>query len=106
MLIGSALCLFYLLTLSLSEHLGFENAYGLATAAVVGLVSVYCFQILGRRAWPLSTVLLALFGFLYMLLSLEDYSLLIGSVGLFAILAVVMFVTRGVDWDRLGRGNA
>lgn len=104
MLIGSALCLFYLLTLSLSEHLGFEIAYFLATAAVVGLVSLYCFQILGRRAWPLAAVLLVLFGFLFMLLSLEDYSLLIGSVGLFAILAAVMFLTRRVEWDRLGAG--
>ncbi len=75
-------------------------------AAVVGLVSLYCFRILGRRAWSLSAVLLVLFGFLFMLLSLEDYSLLIGSVGLFAILAAVMFLTRGVDWDRLGCGGA
>jgi inner membrane protein len=104
LLIGSALCLFYLLTLSLSEHLGFEIAYVLAAAAVVGLISIYCIQILGRRAWPLAAVLLVLFGFLFMLLSLEDYSLLIGSMGLFAILAVVMFLTRQVDWGRLGNG--
>jgi inner membrane protein len=46
-------------------------------------------------------VLFAFYGFLFMLLSLEDYSLLIGSVGLFAILAAVMFLTRRIDWWRI-----
>jgi inner membrane protein len=101
LLIGAGLCLFYLLTLSLSEHLGFEIAYGLAALAVVGLVSIYCIQILGSRAWSLSAVLFALYGFLFMLLSLEDYSLLIGSMGLFAILAAVMFLTRNIDWSHI-----
>ncbi len=98
------MCLFYLLTLSLSEHLGFEIAYGIAGLAVVGLVSVYCIQILGSRAWSLAAVLFVLYGFLFMLLSLEDYSLLIGSVGLFTILATVMFLTREIDWHHIAKG--
>ena len=99
-LIGAALCLFYLLELSLSEHLGFGPAYLLAAAAVVALVSLY-----GSGALPTATqartvtaTIAGLYGYLYVLIQLQDYALLAGSLGLLAVLAVVMFATRRVTW--------
>jgi inner membrane protein len=105
LLVGSALCLFYLLTLSLSEHMGFGFSYLLAAAGVAGSVSAYCVKIVGRKAQVLAVSLVVLYGFLYLLLSLENYSLLIGSVGLFLILTVVMFLTRNIDWYRFAVGT-
>jgi len=109
LLVGAALCLFYLLELSLSEHLGFSGAYALASCAVVGMVAGYSCAILHRaiRAVVVGGVIAALYAYLYVLLQNEDYSLVVGSVGLFLTLALVMVVTRRVDWYSIGsRGSA
>ena len=100
-LIGSALCLFYLLELSLGEHLGFAAAYVIAAAAVIMLVAAYAWAAMGsaQSGMVVGGVVMGLYGFLYVLLMLEEYSLLVGSVGLFLILAAIMYVTRHVDWD-------
>ena len=101
-LIGMAQALFYLLLLSFSEHVGFEAAYGIAAIATVALSSAYAIWSFGtaRRAAVLLAVLLMIYGLLYVLLKLEDYALLVGSVALFAALAVVMYATRKIDWYR------
>jgi inner membrane protein len=98
--VGFALCLFYLLVLSLSEHLAFAAGYTIAAAACVLLIAGYARAVLGerRRAALLAAVLIILYGFLYVLLQLEEYALLIGSVALFVLLALVMYATRRVDW--------
>jgi inner membrane protein len=100
LLVGSALCLFYVLLLSISEHAPFALAYILASLATIGLIAGYAAAILrGRlRALGVGTALAALYGYLYVLLQAEDYALLLGSVGLFLILALVMYVTRRLDW--------
>ncbi|MDA1313392.1 MAG: cell envelope integrity protein CreD [Acidobacteria bacterium] len=100
--IGMALCTFYLLELSLAEHLGFATAYAIAASAVIGLVTFYARATMGsaRRGGIVGAVIVSLYGFLYVLLLMEEYSLLVGSVGLFLILAAIMFVTRHVDWDK------
>lgn len=100
LLVGSALCLFYLLLLSISEHAPFALAYAVASAATVGLIGGYSAAILRGRLRALGTAaaLAALYGYLYVLLQAEDYALLLGSLGLFAILALVMFITRRIDW--------
>ncbi|HEY3216593.1 MAG TPA: cell envelope integrity protein CreD [Candidatus Eisenbacteria bacterium] len=100
LLLGAALCLFYLLELSLAEHLGFSPAYALASLAIVGMVAAYSISVLRTvwRAGTLAAVVVALYGYLYVLLTNEDYALLVGSIGLFLILAVIMFLTRRVDW--------
>lgn len=109
LLVGSALVLFYLLLLSISEHAPFGLAYATASAATVGLIGGYAAAILRGRLRALGTAaaLAALYGYLYVLLQAEDYALLLGSVGLFAILALVMFVTRRIDWyaPRTGGGK-
>lgn len=100
---GFALCVFYLLLLSLSEHVGFDRAYAAAATATVALLSWYwTWVLLGRaRGAVMFAALTALYGFLYLLLRLEDYALLAGSLGLFAMLALVMVLTRRVDWFNL-----
>jgi inner membrane protein len=105
LMLGCALCLFYLLELALSEHLGFPVAYALASVAVIGMVGGYSLAILRRasRAVIVAAGVALLYGYLYLLLMNEDYALLIGSVGLFVILGAIMFVTRRVDWFTVGR---
>ena len=96
LLVGAALCLFYLLELSLAEHLGFATAYAIAAGAVTLQVSLYARAVL--RGWGPALLLMGavagLYGLLYVLLGAEDYALLVGSGVLFAALSVLMFVTR------------
>jgi inner membrane protein len=103
-MLGGALCLFYLLKLSLSEHLGFPSAYAIASIAVIGMVAAYSLVVLHqiRRALVVGTGVALLYAYLYILLMNEDYALLIGSVGLFAILGAIMYATRHVDWHAVG----
>jgi len=105
LLVGFALCLFYLLLLSLSEHLGFGWSYLLASAGTVGLIAAYSGNVLGSfgRAAAIGAGLSGLYSYLYVLLQLEDYALLLGSLGLFALLAAAMALTRRVDWYAVGR---
>jgi len=102
-LVGLTLCLFFLLLLSLSEHLAFATAYAVAASACVLLLGSYARHMLGsvRDGWLFGAGMAALYGMLYLLLLREQTALVLGSVGLFAALAVVMLLTRRVDWYRL-----
>ncbi|QNM83848.1 cell envelope integrity protein CreD [Sphingomonas sabuli] len=108
LLMGAALVLFFVLLLAFAEILGFTPAYLLASAAVVGLNTAYSAAILGswRRAWVIGGLLAGLYAVLYVLLSLEAFSLLIGSLLLFAALAGVMYATRRLDWSAVRRTEA
>jgi inner membrane protein len=103
-LVALALALFFLLLLSLAEVIGFAAAYWTATGLCLGLVGLYTAKVTAsaRRGLGLSGCLLGIYGYLYMTLQSEDYALLIGSLLLFLLLAAMMFVTRNVDWFRLG----
>lgn len=100
LLVGVGLVLFFVLLLAFAEVIGFTAAYLLASAAIIGQIAAYSAAVLKswRRAIWIGGLLVALYAVLYILLSLEAYSLLIGSVMLFAALGVVMYVTRRVDW--------
>ncbi len=104
LLVGAALCLFYLLELSLSEHLGFAPAYAIASLAVVGMIGAYSWVIFRQRARAATVTgaVAGLYAYLYVLLRKEDYALLMGSVGLFVILGTIMYATRKVDWSAPG----
>jgi inner membrane protein len=104
LMLGAAMCLFYLLELALSEHIGFPAAYALASVAVIAMVGAYSMAILRRaqRAMIVAAGVALLYAYLYLLLMNEDYALLIGSIGLFVILGAIMFVTRRVDWYAAG----
>jgi inner membrane protein len=105
--VGFALCVFYLLLISLSEHVGFDWAYSTAAAAITLLVSTYSVFVLDgfKEGSVVGVSTGALYGFLYLLLRLEDYALLAGSLGLFAALALVMLLTRRVNWYELRLGS-
>lgn len=102
LLVGAALAIFFLLLLSLSEHVGFALAYGIATSSNLILLGTYLTGALrSRREGLLFTGGLALlYGTLYALLASEDNALLLGSMLLFALLAGVMLGTRRMDWQR------
>ena len=101
LLMGAALVLFFVLLLALAEVIGFTPAYILASAAIAGLNTAYSAAVLRswRRAAFIGALLVGLYAVLYILLSLEAYSLLIGSLLLFAALAGVMYATRRIDWS-------
>jgi inner membrane protein len=106
LLVGLADCVFYLLLLSLAEHLSFELAYGLAAAACSGLVTLYAVAVVrSRTGIVMLPVLGAAYGFLALVLSSEDNALLMGAIGLFLLLGTVMFLTRRIDWYRRDRSG-
>jgi inner membrane protein len=100
LLMGAALVLFFVLLLAFAEVIGFAPAYILASAAIAGLNTAYSAAVLKswRRAAFIGALLVGLYAVLYILLSLEAYSLLIGALLLFAALAGVMYATRRIDW--------
>ena len=108
LLVGLALCTFYVVLLALSEQIGFGFAYALAAAAVVAMVGGYAAVVLAtRRAGLLLGALLALiYALLYGLVASEDYALLMGSLALLAAIAALMYLTRRVDWYALGPATA
>ncbi len=99
-LVGFSLLLFYLLLLSLSEHLGFNIAYLIASLAVLTMVFAYSRSFLKKRinSLMLTSVLAASFIFIFVLLQMETYALVTGSVVLFIILGLIMYLTRKINW--------
>lgn len=103
-LVGLALALFFLLLLSLSEHISFALAYLAASASCIGLLGFYLSFVLQswKRGLSFATLLTVLYGALYGLLKSEDNALVMGAVLLFAILGAIMVVTRRIDWYAAG----
>ncbi|MBW8685789.1 cell envelope integrity protein CreD [Chitinophaga rhizophila] len=102
-LIGIALCVFYTLLIALAEQLNFSIAYLIAAVLTIGLVSVYTASVLksNRLALMIGGALSILYGFIYVIIRSEDQSLLMGSLGLFIILAIVMYFSRRIKWGEL-----
>jgi inner membrane protein len=100
LMVGAALCLFYLLLLSISEFIGFSWAYLIAAVASIALITWYCRFFLGGgvRTLMIGAGLTGVYTFLYITLRQQDYALLMGAIALFIVLAIVMYVTRKVDW--------
>lgn len=100
LLVGAGIVLFYLLLLSFSEHMPFAVAYLLASLSIVSVIGGYAQGVFGRGrvTATVSGFLSGLYAYLYTLLRLEDYALLLGSLGLLLALAIVMYLTRGFDW--------
>lgn len=100
LLVGIALILFYSLLLSISEQINFGIAYLVASIATIGLITAYTHSIFKNKMQTggLAAMLCMLYIFLYAVLQLEDIALLIGSVGLFIILGIIMFFSRKINW--------
>ncbi|HEY2394783.1 MAG TPA: cell envelope integrity protein CreD [Rudaea sp.] len=107
-LVGLALATFYVVLLALSEQVGFAKAYLAASVAVVALVGGYAAAVL--RAWRagivLGSTLVVVYALLYGLVVSEQYSLLMGSIALLAVVATLMYLTRKVDWYAYGAARA
>ncbi|MBN2613770.1 MAG: cell envelope integrity protein CreD [Bacteroidales bacterium] len=100
LLVGVALVVFYSLLIALSEHIDFNLAFLFASAATISLVTVFTHAVFRNRYTTLSilSVLTALYVFLFTILQLSDYSLLLGNVGLFIVLAIVMYFSVKINW--------
>ncbi|MFN3597948.1 MAG: cell envelope integrity protein CreD [Rubricoccaceae bacterium] len=102
LLVGFAVAIFYLLLLAFAEHVPFGGAYAFAGVLSIGLVTLYARAVF--RTWRLAALvggLMTLFtGYFYVLLQMESYALLVGSLGLFVTLAVTMYLSRRVNWYR------
>jgi inner membrane protein len=108
LLTGAGLVLFFVLLLAFAEVIGFTFAYVAASAAVIGLLTAYSAAVLKswKRGQFIGAMLVGLYALLFVLLNLEAWSLLIGSVLLFVALAGVMYATRNVEWGGIGRKEA
>ena len=106
LLVGAAIILFYILLLSISEHLTFDWAYMIGCVTILILITGYCWFVFKNRklTFMVFGLLAILYGFFYSLMQLQDYSLLLGSIGLLIILATIMYMTRSIDWYDL-RGD-
>ena len=104
-LVGCALAIFYLLLISLSEHLSFALSYFIATVSCVMLIGFYLsFVFKDRKQVTLITLgITLLYGLLYIILKSEDFALLMGTALTFLSLAGLMIITRNIDWYKLSK---
>jgi inner membrane protein len=100
LLVGLSLVIFYTLLLALSEHLGFSLSYLISSAMILGIIVLYYHHFLRkyRSTAFMGFIMITLYVFLFTTLQLEDYSLLMGSLGLFVVIALIMYISRNVDW--------
>ncbi len=107
-LIGVAMVLFYTLLLALSEHLGFNPAYLIASMATVLLIGSFIRSITKdwKSALLLSAILAIFYLFIYILMQLRDYSLIAGTIGIFIILAILMRVSTKINWYQFDNNHA
>ena len=108
LLIGFAICLFYILLLSISEYIKFDMAYLWSCVAILLLITFYTRSIFKsiKLTLLMALILAILYGFFYSILQLQDYALLMGSIGLLVILAVVMYLTRNINWYNISNTNS
>lgn len=102
-MIGLALVMFYTLLISITEHSSFLKAYLIAGISVVLMISLYSVSILKSKKFAafIGLSLTALYTFIFVIIQLENYALLAGSIGLFVILGLVMYFSRKIDWNAL-----
>lgn len=99
-LVGFSILIFYLLLLAFSEHIGFNMAYLVAALSVTTMVLFYSRSFLSswNNSFILSLILIIAFTFIFVLLQLESFALLVGSIGLFVLLGLIMYFTRKINW--------
>jgi inner membrane protein len=102
-IVGLALVIFYSLLIALSEHISFMWSYIIASIAIVGLIVLYVKNIFKSSTLTrmMGLMLVILYLFIYTIIQSQDYALLMGSIGLFIVLAVVMYLSRNIDWYRI-----
>ena len=101
-LIGAALIIYYTLLLSVSEYVGYNIAYIISSIATVALVGMYATTFLPNRGLTLlfSSLLILFYSFVFVIVLQQDFSLLLGSIGLFVIVGLLMYFSRKITWYR------
>jgi inner membrane protein len=100
LLVGLALIIFYSILLAISEYILFQYSYLISSLLIIALIGFYAKSIYQSKqiSFMISGMLMMFYGFMYVILQLQDYSLLIGNIALFVILAAIMFFTRKINW--------
>ncbi len=101
-MIGLALIMFYTLLISITEHSSFVLAYLIASFSVILMIIIYSISILQSKKFPMfiGISLTSLYTFIFVIIQLENYALIVGSIGLFIILGAVMYFSRKIDWNK------
>ncbi len=107
LLVGLALIIFYTLLLAISEHINFNISYLISATATIAMVTLYSKSIYNNTKQTAITglTLVILYGFIFITLQLQDYALLMGSIGLFIVMAIVMYLSRKINWYQFASGN-
>jgi inner membrane protein len=102
-MVGLALCVFYTLLIALSEHISFLFSYLISSVAIISLITLYAKTIFNnsRLTMLICLILTILYLFIYSIIQMEDYALLMGSIGLFIVLATIMYLSRKINWYAL-----
>lgn len=100
LIVGLALCIFYTLLIALSEHIPFQYAYLVSSIAIISMITLYAKNIFKHKTLTrlIGGILVTLYLFIYSIIQMEDYALLMGSIGLFLVLATIMYLSRKIDW--------
>jgi inner membrane protein len=103
LLVGFALCVFYTLLLAITEQSSFSIAYLISSIAIISLICMYVQGMFKNFKFTglMGAFLVLIYGFLFIILQLQDYALLMGSIGLFVFLSGIMYYTRSIDWYKL-----
>jgi inner membrane protein len=101
-LIGAAMVVYYTLLLSLTEQIGYSYAYLVSSVATILLIAIFTASLLSNKnvAMLFTFILSIFYGFIFIIIQLENLSLLFGSVALFLIIAALMYFSRKINWDR------
>jgi len=99
-IIGLALCVFYTLLIALSEHIAFSFSYLISSLCIIGMITLYARSIVQDKKLTIimSCILILLYLFIFSIIQMEDYALLMGSMGLFVVLAIIMYLSRKINW--------
>ena len=99
-IVGLALCVFYTLLIALSEHMSFKISYLISSFSILVMITLYAhsFAKNSRLTKLIGLILILLYLFIYSIIQMQDYALLMGSIGLFIVLAVIMYLSRKIDW--------
>ncbi|WP_313386350.1 cell envelope integrity protein CreD [Chishuiella sp.] len=102
-LVGFAICINFILLLSLSEYIGFDFSYLISSIATIILISLFIYSFLNslRLTLKITLMLIILYSFIYSILQLKEHALLVGSIGLFFILAIIMYYSKNIEWNKI-----
>jgi inner membrane protein len=107
LIVGLALCIFYTLLIALSEHIPFIYSYLISSISIIGLITLYAKSIFkdNKLTAIICLILTMLYLFIYSIIQMEDYALLMGSIGLFIVLATIMYLSRKINWYEIKSKN-